>query len=202
MTSEPLAHFYHLYADGEYLPAVERHVTALVDSGLQDALDKFHVCAVGSKDNCVKAIEFVKDCGGNPTHVSLGVGWEQFTLERLIEHAKAWDGFTLYCHTKGAANHSEINELWRESMTVFMVDRWREAVERLADHDTVGTHLIYEGLFWGGNFWWGCNWWLRNLPPLQYDSRYHAESWIGHGEGRRYDMNPGWPDPSRFVRKP
>lgn len=201
MTSEPLAHFYHLYADGEYLPAVERHVTALVDSGLQDELVKFHVCAVGSRENCVKALEFVKDCGGRPSHASFGDGWEQFTLDRLVDHVRVEDGYTLYCHTKGAASRSDINEAWRESMTVFMVDRWREAVGYLTDHDTVGTHLIIDhGMFWGGNFWWGSNDWLRTLPPLRYESRYEAEAWIGQGEGVRYDMNPGWPDPSRFAR--
>ena len=84
-------------------------------------------------------------------------------------------------------------------MTYFMVHRWRECVEHLAEYDTVGCHLIHEGRFWGGNYWWARSEWLKTLPPVPVDSRYHAEAWIGYADGRRFDMNPGWPDPSIFV---
>lgn len=123
-------------------------------------------------------------------------GWEQVTMQLMRDHAV---GDVLYAHTKSAANYSEMHDKWRRSMTYFNVVCWRDCVRYLADHDTVGCHLIDPGDFWGGNYWWARSEWLAELSPLQYDNRYQAEAWIGTHPGRRYDMKPGWPDPSRFV---
>jgi hypothetical protein len=84
-------------------------------------------------------------------------------------------------------------------MTHFMVHRWRDCVQHLGDHDTVGCHRITPGDFWGGNYWWARSDWLRRMPTVPRENRYQAEAWIGTVEGRRFDMNPGWPDPKIFV---
>ena len=43
----------------------------------------------------------------------------------------------------------------------------------------------------GGNFWWAKRELIKRLPPLQYESRYDAEGWIGRGEPDIVNLIPG-----------
>lgn len=198
-----LSHFYHVFADGNWQTPVTEHLDHLERSGLAAALDSFGVGIVGSHLNRLEVIDFI-DRRLQIDHLAEAEdGWEQVTLNLMLD--RMGDSLVLYAHTKTAANYSDMHDQWRKSMTYFMVHRWRECVELLGEYDTVGCHRIepedgnpLQG-FWGGNYWWARSEWLRTVPPLSYESRYHAEAWIGYGDGRRFDMNPGWPDPSIFV---
>lgn len=197
MASGSLSHFYHVYADGEWLRPVKEHLTALDESGLSAALDMFGVGIVGSLDNRAEVFDYINQWLSIDITVGQTDGWEQVTLNLLRRNAPA--GGVLYAHTKTAANYSDMHDKWRRSMTFHNVIRWERCVELLRDYDTVGCHLIEPGDFWGGNFWWADVAWLATLPEIPNDNRYQAESWIGSGPGKRFDLAPGWPDPSRFT---
>ena len=53
--------------------------------------------------------------------------------------------------------------------------------------------------FFGGNFWIARCDYLRTLPEPSTRSRFDAERWIGLGDPRVLDLNPGWPAANLFV---
>ena len=97
-------------------------------------------------------------------------------------------------------------------MTRCVVSDWQGYVALLSDFDAVGCHwLTRDGVpgfgqeflegtpFFGGNFWMARGYYLRTLPEPSTRSRFDAERWIGLGDPRVLDLNPGWPAASLFV---
>ena len=198
-----LYHFYHVYADGEWQPALDEHFTALKEHGLADALKGFYLGVVGSDENVQNVIDYAHTLGV-PFHVRADapLGWEQVTLEALKRHMTVNDGYVLYAHTKGAHDPAEINLAWRSSMCYWNVVKWADAVPYLADHDAVGCHWVNDAMF-GGNYWWATGRYIRTLKPLSYGDRWQAELWIGQKAGvepiKVHDLRPGWPGMGRFT---
>lgn len=196
-----LHHWLHLYADGAYQACVDEHAHALQVSGLADALDGIHLGVVGSDQNRAQAIQRLRDHGLTVTvEVEAPIAWEQVTLEALRRWSTVNDGHTLYTHTKGSANVSDLNTAWRRSMTHHNVTQWRTMTAALDTHDVAGCHWITEPehRFYGGNFWWARNTYLRTLPWPKMLSRYYAEVWIGTNNPTPYDANPGFPNMGLF----
>lgn len=190
-----LAHFYHVYADGDWQTASNEHWEKLDSSSLMDNLDDLFLGVVGSPENRAKV---KKELPGLVV-AEANVGWEQHTLEKVHEYAKGENGHVLYAHTKGAWSQSELARRWRISMTHDVVTRWRECVDALSEVDAAGPFWLksYEpehaehGFFFAGNFWWANSSYLRQLPALRYDSRFRAEGWIGLGKPLVKNMREG-----------
>ena len=198
--AEVIAHFYHVYAGGQWLEPVREHCRALLDHGLYAALDEFYVGLVGSQEQISEAVGYIRGLGLDPVVVARSwEGWEQETLRQLQGWARQADGICLYAHTKSAHDPSDINVDWRKSMCFYNVVRWQPAIEGLGgEFDTAGCHWLDS--MYGGNYWWATAAYLRTLPPLLYVSRWDAEGWIATGEGNRVkDLNPGHPGHRRFV---
>lgn len=202
-----LQHFFHVYAGGDWKPAVDETFDALARSGLAENLDGLYVGMVGSPEQRAEAWEHITTQTPVPVTVlraEADDGWEQVTLQSMIHHVAVADGTVLYTHTKGAWDASEINIAWRVSMLHDVIDRWRECVTLLTEngYDAAGPHVIPEahgGPFFGGNFWWATGRHLRLQPPLQWDTRHHAENWIGQRPtANLYDLREGWPGFSVF----
>ena len=205
-----LAHFYHIYADGNYEGIVQDHLEALIASELYDNLDMIAVGLVGDKHNCVEAVELLEYYGSKfDIEVIAREGWEQVTLQCLHDWAKENDGKVLYAHTKGAWSNTELSYPWRETMTDVVVNRWQEAVEALDMWDTAGAFWILShepeheehDFFYGGNFWWATTDYLRKLPPVKNDNRYQAEGWIGLAQPTAHIMWPGYPFWGNFLKE-
>ena len=198
-----IQHFYHIYADGQWREPVAEHLQALKESGLEDNLNGFHVGIVGSGDNRVQVIEEL-DRNGLPYSICAEAedGWEQVTMNRLRQYVDTMhSGWVFYAHTKGAANPTPINIAWRKSMTYHNIIRWKEQVQPHlgdTDVDTIGCHWCNDA-FWGGTYWWARVTYLQGLQSPLMDSRYRAEEWIGSGNPRIIDLNPGWPGFERFT---
>lgn len=197
-----VAHFYHVYSDGEWQTPVEDHARALADGGLREHLSGLYLGVVGADVD--GPVECFRDYGLDPyVWARASEGWEQVTLEALWRYCHVNDGPVFYAHTKGAANQSEINTAWRLSMTYYTVMQWRDALAALDTHDAAGCHWIDEpngNRFFGGTFWWANSRYIRSLPPVSYHSRWMAEIWIGEGHPIVRDLNPGHPAlRGRFV---
>jgi len=190
-----LAHFYHVFADGEWeRPAVE-HVRRLANSGLLGALDGMYVGVVGSEERRADVRHrlpgvFVAEADS---------GWEQVTLEALRDFVQGFDGHVFYAHTKGAWSQSPLAERWRGMMTDATVDGWEKCVRALDRADAAGPFWYRSGEpehalhnhFFAGNFWWARAEYLRTLGPVRVTSRFDAEGWVGLGHPSVVDIEAG-----------
>ena len=191
-----LTHFYHLYADGDWLEPATEHIEELAISGLIDNLDDMFLGIVGSQENREKV---ERELPG----VSVAwraTGYEQITLNKLKEYADTNDAYILYAHTKGASNQGDLANAWRVSMTHDTITRWQECVTSLKDHHAAGAFWINSTQpehanhkhFFAGNFWWATSDYIRKLEPVSDRDRYAAEGWIGLGDPKVKIMRPGF----------
>ena len=180
-------HFYHVYADGDWLSKLSDHIRALKTYGLYEKLESFNIGCVGSDTNFNNVVTFLQENNVKCTIVAHShLGWEQITLNHMWLHAKTHQNdIFLYCHTKGAANNSELNEIWRRGMTRKIVVEWEHCVSLLEQgHSTLGCHYFPHNPdnpnpFWGGNFWWATGEHINLLKLCGNNVRHEAESWIG-----------------------
>jgi hypothetical protein len=189
-----LRHYYHLYADGDYHEIVREHFGALRASGLLGRLDHLHIGVVGSAPKIQLALKRLKRLTSHKFVVSTAeFGWEQETQDYLYRDAvDAKTPFiALYAHTKGAANTTEINRVWRVLMTRHTTLHWKRAVAALTGD--VGASGCFwapfnngravnserEMQFFAGNFWWARSEAIAAIGRPDRNDRYDAERWIG-----------------------
>ena len=192
-----LGHYYHIYADGPWEALVEEHWDKLRDSGLLFMLEFFRIGVVGSEENRAKVRELLPML---EIVAEASEGWEQVTLEKLLEGSQTFDGAILYAHTKGAWSDSDLAHTWRVSMTYDTVTRWRECVEALHTVDAAGPYWLQSQEpehrehkhFFAGNFWWARTDYLRRLDPPKNEHRFQAEGWVGLGEPTVHNMREGY----------
>lgn len=197
-----LHHFYHVYADGDWLEIAENHLRALTQYGLYDQLASFNVGIVGTEQNIATFTSFLQESSLNFKIVATSPeGWEQTTINQLWKLAKLEEScYFVYAHTKGAANPHGLTLNWRHGMTRHLIVEWQKCIEVLdSGYSTVGCHLQPgrpdQSLpFWGGNFWWATSEYIRSLSSCTENSRYDAEIWIGQSHltplYRPYDVFP------------
>lgn len=189
-------HYYHIYADGLWRVPLAEHVDAI--RRINDVVFT-QVGIVGDPANRAEVIEQIP--GSWVIADVSDQGWEQVTLEALHRELRHIDGPVLYAHTKGAANASAVNAVWRGCMTRNVVRRWGEAIRDLEHADLVGAHWLTPAAhpgkvgtpYFGGNFWWARPDYLAGLPAPSNETRYHAEAWVGQNNPVVVDRVPGWP---------
>ena len=192
-----LAHFYHVYADGDWQLPVSEHLNALTLSGLLEELDDLFLGIVGTPENR----ELVRQAFPAVVVAESDKGWEQVTLQKLHNYSQKHKSKVFYAHTKGAYQSDDLRRLWRAAMTHDTVTRWRECVDALEEVQVAGPYWIRSDLsehvehksFFGGNFWWACTSYLRQLPQLSVEHRWQAEGWIGLAEPSVRIMRKGFP---------
>lgn len=196
------AHFYHVYAAGNWPQIVTEHCHALTDYGLYDELDTFMVGFVGS-DEQIAAVRCTLDVLVPKYEVcaTAATGWEQVTLNPLYRFVQDHDGPISYAHTKGSSRNDPVDEPWRRTMEYHCFVNWQRPVEAVRSGDVIAgcywlagatpsgagvrwkngvpTGGIGPGGIFGGNFWWTtCELLRRNMPPDD-TSRHAAEHWLG-----------------------
>jgi hypothetical protein len=96
-----VAHFYHLFAGGDWREIVNDHLDALEASGFEHPM---YVGLIGTPEKCADALDTV--C--RRRHVDVAAqssrGAEEVTLAALHQYAKTHEGLVLYAHTKGASH--------------------------------------------------------------------------------------------------
>jgi hypothetical protein len=191
-----LTHFYHVFADGDWLTPATEHIEELALSGLIDNLDDLFLGVVGSPENREK----VKRELPGVCVAECATGWEQVTLQKVHEFAQQDDGAIFYAHTKGAWSNSELARQWRVSMTHDTVTRWKECVTALQVVEAAGPYWLNSwepehvdhDFFFAGNFWWARSDYVRTLDPVGVENRYQAEGWIGLKQPTVKNMRDGY----------
>ena len=184
------AHWYHVYASGNWKYIYDLHATALRDGGLAEELgDQLYLGIVGTEEERQECKEHVAASGLPFTVVAeQDLGWEQVTQNALYNHISSFEeeSYVLYSHTKGATyGEGEVNSSnWRAAMTYWNVVRWKTVEEYLDNGcQLAGCHwqkgAPLQPSYFAGTFWWAKASTLRAIPPPRQDSRWDAETWIG-----------------------
>lgn len=143
------------------------------------------------------------------------------TIDMLRQHAADHDSLILYLHTKGVSRTGPSIDDWRACMLYWMVERWRECVDKLTKgYDVVGYTRCERPLpHFQGNFWWAKSSYIRTLDDprkvkfipsvANQGERHKCEFWVLSKPGKFYqpynhnlrpysERNPR----SRYVGKP
>jgi hypothetical protein len=199
MGRQRLAHFYHVWVDGDWQgssvgPGWQRpadaHADALRRAGLRP--DVFIVGLVGDPSRRRKAKAWFREANlakSPPEFVEAHTGFEEVTIMALRTWAAGVESElpVLYAHSKGSYNLSPVTAKHRQIMTDAVVGRWRSAVAALGNHDAAGC--FWDGKIFTGNFWWASAGYLAALPVVPCTDRYVVETWVGLGNPVAYEMS-------------
>lgn len=209
-----LHHFYHIYADGQWQEPVSEHIRALKEYGLYDQLTTLHIGFVGTRVNQLAAHQYIQSQGLRYFIADEQLtGWENVTQQPMYDFSQTNDGLMLYAHSKGSSDNSDVNIRWRRSMIYWNVIRWKDCVEKMLDHEAVGSHWIYplvsmpEHIYgnpmYAGNFWWVTCEHLRTWMSVPLTHRHESEGWIGYKyvekPFRIWDWCPYFPNTNSFA---
>lgn len=190
-----IAIFYHVAQMGLGAFIYQSQIHRLYVSGLIEASNHIHIGVNGDQelfnipDNTVVSY--------NPREY-----WdtEKQTLLDLRSFCKVNPEYKiLYIHTKGASKESIFTNSWRLMMEYFVIDGWRECINKLEEYDCVGPEMNIVGPtlwsngsltendpipFFAGNFWWANASYINTIREryILSDCRLEKERWIGDGK--------------------
>lgn len=192
-----IAIFYHLYQINNWKNLFDEQVHKICSSNLYANADLLHIGLNGDQNlpYTLPKIEIHK----NKIQTS-----ETDTLYSLWSYANQNpDAKILYFYNKGVThfNHGSwfyTTNSWRLYMEYFLIQRWKDCIEKLESYDTVGTEFMKQSNYWdgnnnwreefnwhySGNFWWANASYLKNLDPdylfsnEENNIRMRAEFWL------------------------
>ena len=194
-----IAIFYHIAQMGMGAFIYQQQLHRLYISGLIEAANYIHFGVNGDNElfNVPDKVVVVQNRN-----------WKEET-ETLISLRdfcnRNPDYKVLYFHTKGVSKGTLTVNAWRLMMEYFVIDKWRECVEKLNEYDCVGSNLSPVGeTLWSngtitkpvegtynftGTFWWANAKHIQTLnDDLLYSNyRIDRELWIGSNP----NSNPG-----------
>ena len=188
-----IAHFYHVYADGEWLIPATEHFQSLDRYGLSSNITTY-IGFVGDPTHCHEASKHLRKVVSFHQLKQSASGWEQGTMQWIPTIAPNYD-VVFYAHTKGSAVRGNEQDTWRRTMTYFNVKFWRMCLVALQQRDVAGIWWIPKAVHpaphFQGNFWWARSDYIAKLPAIEWENRWQAELWLGQAEPTVYDMYPG-----------
>lgn len=197
---ELIAHFYHVWCDGDWLRrnwrkgealGAQNHVQFLHENGFQP--DYLHIGLVGTPAKREKAKSWFNQnlSEMNPVFTEADHGYEQVTLTELRSWCQTHrEAKVLYAHSKGAYNATVLTYLHLKVMNDAVIGRWREARRALDEHDVAGAMWTAEPAHYTGNFWWANASYISTLAEPPTATRWEAEMWLGQGHPHAYDLCP------------
>jgi GR25 family glycosyltransferase involved in LPS biosynthesis len=159
-------------------------------SGLFDMLDLIVINNIGIELDVMK-YEF----GGKIKVINYSENTQLFEIPTLqLMHHFSQDAQKtniLYLHTKGVCyennkQHPIYNNVqdWIHFMLYFVVYKYKDCVELLKIHDSVGVNYSPRNLsnpnshnHWSGNFWWATSNHIKRLDVTTLTTRHSAEWW-------------------------
>ena len=195
---------YHAYMTGnKYMAMIIEQVRRVLDAQIYGASSKIYIGVVQAEDMSPKngsdwirsVFSFTSGSAPDRTdHKRLQVEIyndnkeEARTLQWIKEYSKDNPGdYVLYFHTKGITHYTEATESWRRYMEYFVIDRWRDCIQKLDEgFDACGVLWNRDTVYgdyphFSGGMWWANTDYINTLDHdmLTMEWRYGREFWIG-----------------------
>jgi hypothetical protein len=193
--------FYHIYCDKTTLDIVRDQVTKMIWSGLYAKVKQIYCFLAGAKTEVSQIEAYIKTLPEKFNIHKKGIddnSYERLTLNSIKDLVTDTDKF-LYLHTKGVTRThekgaaAECVTLWRNYMEYYMIALHKNCLEKLEDHDIVGS--LYRdqniGPHFSGNFWWSTGKYFRRLMNTEnIGSNYYApEAYIFKGGPNEFHID-------------
>lgn len=178
--------FIHVCTLNQWQDILGRQLSRIKNSGLYEACQSISLGILGTEDITPfqelypKLTILFQD--SNP------LLFERPTLIKLHEFCtlNPTNHVVLYIHTKGIKHFgnsivcSNVND-WTQLMEYFNIDRWKDCVRALKNHDACGVNWNagFYPPFFIGNFWWATSKYISTLPGQINDDYLAPELWIG-----------------------
>jgi hypothetical protein len=222
-----IAIFYHVYQIGDWERIYTEQIIRLQQSGLFDTADYIFVGVNGDQPmpfNLAKINKIHKNTNKDQST-------EYVTIKALYDYCSLQDCYAMFFHSKGVtwtdknkiehekkfiSNIEPVLEnipKWRDYLEYFVIDKWKDCIQLLDEHDTVGTEWTvgatlgsdyYDIPHYAGTMWWANSDYIKKLDPNFVTNnmiigRYATELWIGtknpkyynfHNSGKNLYMSP------------
>lgn len=181
---------HHTFLTGNWQEILNSQIERLISSGLYDSADIiWFTCNLNENDENVFT-DFLKDYNKIQTECHVNNGAEYPGIHKVKELGDANEDMKiLYFHAKGVSNTytdnatKQVNQekiiniqSWRECLEYFVIDKWKDCVDKLNEYDNVGV-TCNGGWYWG-NFWWSQSKHIKKCRPVDYWGRWDYESWL------------------------
>lgn len=194
---------YFLYCVGNYLEVAKADMERMKRAGLYDDLDEMHI-VVSLPDRSdetpyLKLEEAFIDLDKIRYKKVYDNKYEHYGICKVWVESHKSDGQIMYFHGKGVVNkptntnpHSEWKQLgdgsFIEMLKYYMIDNYRNCLQRLKTYDEVNTSDSYGRGWPSGNFWWANMSYIResSWPFESTYSRFSCEAWLTY---RRADYS-------------
>lgn len=189
-----IAVVYYCYTINDWEVRLNRQLDRIKSSGLYDSADELHIIITDTENNKKDLVEKILEKHPKFLLNYTTRNWyEGYAIKKVDELARSRNDYKiLYIHAKGVFNKfrdvksmqpddlkiSGIN-CWVEMMEYFLIDNWKECVQKLETFDTVGVTNVNR--WWWGNFWWTKS--SHVQKNAKFDdwfggSRWQCESWL------------------------
>lgn len=183
---------YHCYLVNHWRSLVIEQLERCKKSGLYEACGEFWVTVILNEEKEEEFRELVKlydklkfDIQKNNSAEYLGIK----KVKELGDNSK--NSKILYFHTKGVSNiytdhknaiycEEKVKNInaWRECLEYFLIDKWKESIEKLESNDCVGV-TNNNGWYWG-NFWWTKSEYIKKCREVGLWGRWDYEAWLNN----------------------
>lgn len=183
---------YHCYLINDWEDIVRKQLKRLKAAGLYDAADKLFITVIYNTEQNKKLFsKLIKSFDKFEVKFIEENAFEYEGIKKVHEIASTYENAKIfYFHTKGVSNKyrridkpDEISEIkvtgikaWTAALEHFLIDNWKECVEKLDEYDSVGV-TCNNGWHWG-NFWWAHARYIKNNPAPIKGDRWYFEAWL------------------------
>lgn len=181
---------YHASAFGNYLEICDKQFQRLKNSGVYDWADKVIVTFINTSGDYSEFKKLTDQYSKIELYPTQENDYEYEAINKIWEYSQDYDGKVLYFHSKGVWNTFKDNlnnttsdwkqkgvGLWKEMMEYFLIDNYKECLDKLDIYDQCGMTSDYSSWWWG-NFWWSRLEWIRLNRKPEKGSRWDYEGWL------------------------
>jgi SAM-dependent methyltransferase len=190
--SPKVAIVYHCYLVNNWKEIVTDQLARVKESGLYDATDLFFATVDCNEDQQNEFRDLLKDYSKIQIEFTQTRHYEYPGIKKVKELGTEYDDLKIfYFHAKGVSNRYKLRyepevaeekvkniKAWRECLEYFLIDKWRESVEKLDSFDSVGVTCNLNWIW--GNFWWTQSKHVKRTIDVNLQGRWFYEDWLNH----------------------
>jgi hypothetical protein len=184
---------YHIFCVGDYINVVKNQIKRVIDSGLYEWCDRFEVTCIDPEGVYQGIDEIFVSLDKVNIFKTTENRYEYLSIKKVWDISQINDGKLFYFHTKGVSNKyknlitketsewkSKGVETWKECLEFFLIDKFRDCLEKLDEYDTCG--VTCNNGWYSGNFWWTNMSYIRTNSEPGMGDRWYFENWLNSGK--------------------